>query len=87
MFENYREWLEVTGISTAKLTPIEVYDLATRVMHDDALLPARKTGVGVTDGVRALSPTEHAALRDRVLGIVQLPAKINLGPHRDVEVR
>ena len=87
MFENYREWLEVTGISTAKMTPMEVYELATRVMHDGALLPARKNAISVAEGVRQLSATERAALRDRVLGVVQLPAKTRLGAHRDVEVR
>jgi hypothetical protein len=83
MFENYREWLEATGISTAKLTPMEVYDLATKVMHDGALRHARMSGAGVANGVRALSTTERAALRDRVLGVVQLGSKAqHVTPHK-----
>jgi hypothetical protein len=63
------------GIDASKLSPIEVFLLAGKIIHDRTIPHDARI-----ETLRAMTPAERQALRVRIGATPQ-------GPHRNVEVR
>lgn len=78
MLEMQRELLEAVGISTGKLTPEKVYDLASIALRDSELRTRAEEfithGIMPKDArvqaIGRMSPAERLQLRERVTGVV-----------------
>ena len=80
MLEMQRDLLEAIGISTGKLTPEQVYDMAGTALRDHTLtaltLKKELNGAVLPAGARArtaraMNPADRLRLRERVTGVAQ----------------
>jgi hypothetical protein len=84
MFEREREVLQAIGIQTAKMTPLDVYDMSCKVTRDKELTDlavAECAGSSVVpvgtrlEIIRSMPAAERLRLRERLTGVLSFGGK------------
>jgi hypothetical protein len=79
MNADIRYWFEfctAVGINTRNLSPEEVYLTGGKIIKDHQIVDIeRRFNFDAMGAIKTLTADERVALRERVTGVVQLPAR------------